>query len=93
MSDQPRNAGQTRHDGMTVALVVVGIVLLLPGACSLFFAAQVIAEGDFIRLATRDPYFQMLLVLWAICLAIALGGTLLIRYALRRAHRRQELGG
>ncbi len=40
------------------ALFALGVLLLLPGVCTVFYAAQAIAEGDFIRLATRDPYFQ-----------------------------------
>ena len=91
MSGGTWNAGP-QHDGVTMTLVAVGVLLLLPGACSLLFAVQVIAEGDFIRLAARDPYFQIVLVLWAICLVITLGGALLIRYALRRAKRRETPG-
>ena len=65
-------------------LLALGILLLLPGVCTVFYAAQAIAEGDFIRLATRDPYLQLVLYLWGICLVIALGGGLLVWYAVRR---------
>jgi len=71
-----------------VALVGLGVLLLLPGLCALVFAAQMVATEDVVRLATRDPYFQIVLFVWAICFAVALIGALLIRYAVRR-HRRQ----
>jgi hypothetical protein len=69
---------------LNALLLALGILLLLPGGCTVFYAAQEIAAGDFIRLATRDPYFQFVLYLWGICLVVALGGALLVWYAVRR---------
>jgi len=65
-------------------LLALGILLLLPGVCTVYYAAQVIAEGDFIRRASRDPYLEFVLYLWGICMVIALGGALLVWYAVRR---------
>ena len=86
MSEQQRRP----VSALNVVMIVVGALLLLPGLCVLFFVAQTIATEDVVRLATRDPYFQIVLVVWAIGLAITLVGVLLIRYAMRR-HRRQGL--
>lgn len=68
-------------------LIVIGVILLLPGLCTLVFAAQILATEDIVRLATRDPYFQPILVLWIVCLLISTGGILLLRHAGRRARR------
>jgi len=76
---------QQPMSAVNALLLALGILLLLPGVCTVFFAAQAIAEGDFIRLATRDPYFQFVLFIWGICLAVALCGGLLVWYALRRS--------
>ena len=86
MSEQQRRP----VSALNVVMIVVGALLLLPGLCALFFVAQTIATEDVVRLATRDPYFQIAMVVWAVCLAITLIGVLLIWYAARR-HRRQGL--
>ncbi|MFL6971654.1 MAG: hypothetical protein ACJ8F2_07025 [Xanthobacteraceae bacterium] len=75
--------------GVTVLLLIIAVVLLLPGLCTVLFAGQMIATEDVVRLATRDPYFQLLLALWVICLLVSLGGVFLLRYALRRARIRE----
>jgi hypothetical protein len=65
-----------RHPGLAALIIVIGIVLLLPGICSLIFIATFFAE---------DPsgFFTEggLLLLWLFCFAIAAGGILLIRRA------------
>ena len=76
---------------MTALLLIIAVVLLLPGLCSIVVAGQMVATEDVVRLATRDPYFQLILMLWGICLLISLGGVVLLRYALRRG-RTRELG-
>ena len=53
-------------------LVLVGIVLLLPGLCSLAF---MIAFGG------RDA--GPIGLLWLVCFAIGIGGIMLIRYAVK----------
>jgi hypothetical protein len=71
-----------KQDGcLTAILVLVGIVLLLPGVCSLVFMATVLHEGDaFVRFAG----------FWLISFAIAAGGIWLIRYARRNAGDRNS---
>jgi hypothetical protein len=58
--------------GIAILLVVIGVVLLLPGLCALFFISQ----------ASRNDYG--FITLWLICFAISAGGVALIVRALRR---------
>jgi hypothetical protein len=55
-------------------MVIIGIVLLLPGVCSLFFifAGGVPSGND-----------GALLGLWLVCFLVAFGGVMLIRQAFR----------
>jgi hypothetical protein len=62
-----------------VLLIGIGIILLLPGLCSL--AAIVILSGIDPRGIFNDG---RLVLLWAGCIAVSIGGIMLIRYALRR---------
>ena len=57
-----------------VLLILVGIILLLPGLCSL--AAIVILAGGGLD--------GRLLLLWMFCFAVSAGGIWLIRYAVRK---------
>jgi hypothetical protein len=57
---------------LAVFLVLVGIVLLLPGICSLIFMGQFGAGGG-----------GALAGLWLLCFAIAAGGIALIAFAIR----------
>jgi hypothetical protein len=57
-----------------ILLILVGLVLLLPGLCSLAFLA----------LMLRDPNIPgMFVLIWLITFAIAAGGIVLIRHAVR----------
>jgi hypothetical protein len=58
----------------TIMLVIVGVVLLLPGVCAAFF---VVTSGQ-----SADMWGSFGL-LWLICFAVAFGGVMLIRHALR----------
>jgi hypothetical protein len=53
-------------------MVLFGSILLLPGICAIVF------------MASGGPWDSGLATLWFICLAIAAGGVLLLRSALRR---------
>jgi uncharacterized membrane protein YjjB (DUF3815 family) len=68
-----------RHPGVTVLLIVAGVVLLFPGLCSLFVIFALF--GDDVRDALNDGG---LVALWTVCLAISAGGILLIRQAWKR---------
>jgi hypothetical protein len=61
---------------LSILLFVIGVVLLLPGLCALFF----MGVGG-----STEPIFVLL---WAICFAIAAGGIALMAYAIRRQRRR-----
>jgi hypothetical protein len=61
--------------------IVFGVILLLPGACSLGFMALMLGQpngGDAGGLA----------LLWLICFAISFGGVMMIRSAIRGPRRR-----
>jgi predicted membrane protein len=73
----------------TVAIklaLVVGILLLLPGMCSVFFAGAMFLSdpGEFIKQLGRDPILQSIMVLWAACLLVSVGGFILVRHAWKR---------
>jgi len=65
---------QGRSGGVTAVLILIGIVLLLPGVCSVIFMATVLHEDDAL---VRFGGF------WFLSLALAAGGIWLIRYARR----------
>ena len=90
MSEEPPRAGPALSPGVTALLTVIGVILLVPGVCVVFMAAQMLSAGDVVRQVTRDPIVQMILVLWGICLLISLGGIFLLRYAVRRARMHRE---
>jgi thiol:disulfide interchange protein len=76
---------------VTALLIVIGVILLLPGLCTVVVAVQFVPTENVVQSAARDPFFQMLLVLWLVCLAISLGGIFLLRHAVRRARRSGEI--
>jgi hypothetical protein len=61
------------HPALRALLVLIGLILLLPGACTLFF---VFSMPD---LGTDGS----IVLLWLVCLGISVGGLLLIRAAMR----------
>jgi lipopolysaccharide export LptBFGC system permease protein LptF len=61
-----------RPVGVTVTMVIFGIILLLPGVCSVVFMAGMGVSG-------ADPVVG----LWAICFLISLGGVWLLIRAFR----------
>ena len=88
MSEEAPRDRPAPSPAVTALLMVVGVILLLPGLCVVYMAASMFAaEGvaDLPRLAGNDPFFQAILILWGICLAISLGGVFLLRYTTRRA--------
>ena len=90
MSDDRGAATSAPSPGVTALLVVLGVILLLPGLCVVVMAISMLPTGDVVRLATRDSIFQMILVLWGICLVISLGGIFLLRHSVRRARRQRS---
>ena len=61
---------QPRYTGWQIAMLVIGIILLLPGLCSLFFLIGMASD-----LARGDPYIGAVVVLWIICFLIWLTST------------------
>jgi uncharacterized membrane protein YjjB (DUF3815 family) len=59
-----------------MVMILAGIILLLPGICSLGFMA---AEGSRMVSETGD-----ILLLWLFCFAISAVGIIVIRAAIRR---------
>jgi len=86
-AEGPRAA---RSSVLTVVMFVAGIVLLLPGLCTMVVAANIVATEDVVRLVTSDPYFQIVLMVWGVCLLIALAGVVLLWYAVRRIREAQS---
>jgi hypothetical protein len=65
--------------------LLFGLLLLLPGACSLVFA--VLSVPEFIRNPSNGDAIPFVL-LWAVCFAISIGGIFIIRWALSRQRGR-----
>jgi hypothetical protein len=81
MSDpQPRGPTPGRNPWVTALLILIGIILLLPGLCSLVFSIAMFGDpggyGD-------DPGILSLMIF---CFLIGAGGIALIVFAIRR-HR------
>ena len=68
------------YSGGQIALIVIGIILMLPGACAVVFMAQMAGEVRW-----SDPYVQIIIALWAVCFAVSAIGVVLIVVARRRA--------
>ena len=69
----PPPAGRPQGLGgcLVAFLVLVGIVLLLPGLCSLIFLGMIGGGGG------------SLVLLWLVCLLISVAGIILIQYAIK----------
>ena len=75
--------GAPKYTGGQIALIVCGVILLLPGLCSIFFVLSLAA--DFNAKSFFDPIEQMILVLWGLCFAVSAVGIWMIVAARRRA--------
>ena len=62
---------------------IVGVILLLPGVCSLRFMAVLVP--DTLKRPSHVSDLGALEALWLFCFAISFGGILMIRAALRRS--------
>jgi len=85
MSDQPTGQPpaprRTRNPFVTGLLIFIGVILLLPGLCSLIFVAVGLSQGGLFDGGSVD---SSILTLWLICLTIGAGGVTLIIFAVRR---------
>jgi hypothetical protein len=82
MSDQRqgRPPGPTpgRNPWVTALLILVGLILLLPGLCSLIFSAMLLKDAGSLGL---EPGIQLLLFF---CFVVGACGVALIWFAIRR---------
>jgi hypothetical protein len=65
-ADRPHLPPARRHPLLTVLMVIIGIILLLPGVCSLVFLALAGGSGG------------ELWGLWMVCFVISFGGIALL---------------
>ena len=72
VSPTPAPPRERRHPLLTALMVVVGLILLLPGICSVFFIGSM-SGGSSGAWAG----------LWAICFAISAGGVVMLARAAR----------
>jgi hypothetical protein len=81
--DTPQPSPRLQHTGGEIAMILVGVVLLLPGLCSL-----VLALGSISDWRSSDPILQALLGLWVLCFIVSGIGIALIWLARRNARAR-----
>jgi len=79
MSDlQPQPPARRPSAWLSALMILIGIILLLPGACAGFFVAA----------SVMDPpgFFEdsAIVALWLVCFMVAAGGIALIWLAVRR---------
>jgi len=82
MSDQrqatPGGPNPRRNPLVTVLLILVGIILLLPGLCSVIFSVAMLSDSGNLG---GDPGILSLMIF---CLLVGAGGVALIVFAIRR---------
>jgi hypothetical protein len=74
------------YTGGEIALILLGALLLLPGACSLYFVVALTIEKHGNPLS--DPYVGPFAAIWVISFFIAAAGAGLIWLARRNARAR-----
>ena len=71
--------GARPHPAVAILVTICGVILLLPGLCSLVFIGALVSD---------DPKGLFddagLLLLWGVCLAISFGGIMMIWRVWRR---------
>jgi hypothetical protein len=84
MSEPQTPIPQRRKSAAAVLMIISGIVLLLPGLCSLFFVVGFALSEPQNLFKFDDAITGSLWVLWGICFVVAIGGALLLRLGWRR---------
>jgi hypothetical protein len=74
---QPRGPTPGRNPWVTALLILVGLVLLLPGLCSVILTGIMLTNGG----PGNDTEFLPVLI---ICFLVGAGGVALIVFAIRR---------
>ena len=72
----PTGQSPNRNPWVTALLILIGIILLLPGLCSLIFFAPIIHDSGNLR---TDPGSLLIF-----CIFVGAGGVALIVIAIRR---------
>ena len=80
MSQQTSSPREPRRVWLWVLLILIGVVLLFPGACAAIVVVTSIGQPALFR----DSLF---VTLWLVCFAISAGGIALIWWAVRRLRR------
>ena len=88
MSEQTPQSVRPRYTGGQIAMLAIGGILLIPGACSLFFMIGMASD-----LARGDPIVQMIAGLWIICFFISAAGIALIYVARKDARAAAPASG
>ena len=83
--DNPPPSPTLQHTGGEIAMILIGVVLLLPGLCSL-----VLALGSMSEWRSGDAILQALIGLWVICFIVSGVGIALIWLARRNARKRMS---
>jgi hypothetical protein len=85
MTEPRPEARASRPTALTIVMVIVGILLLLPGLCAIFFAGSMfVSDGAaLVRDFGRDPIMNLILILWAVCFGVSLFGIWLLQRAWR----------
>jgi hypothetical protein len=63
-------------------MLIFGIVLLLPGSCSVVFVLRLLSDRS---ADWHHPVMMLLGPLWAVTILLAIGGIFIIRAAVRRS--------
>jgi uncharacterized membrane protein HdeD (DUF308 family) len=83
---EPNTAGpseQPRYTWGQITVIAIGVILLLPGLCSLFVMVSMVPWN------ISDPFFSLVATVWMFGLLISAGGAWMI-YAARK--RTKEAG-
>lgn len=83
MSEPDAPPPTLQHTGGEIAMILIGVLLLLPGLCSL-----VMALGSMSDWRSGDPILQAVAVFWVLCFIVSGVGIALIWLARRNARRR-----
>jgi hypothetical protein len=74
-----------RYTGGQIVMTVIGVILLLPGLCSLLFMLTMISELSF-----NDPIGGTIVTVWIVCFAFSAVGIALIYVARKDGKRRHD---
>jgi hypothetical protein len=84
MSTPDNSPAPARYTGLQIAMTVIGVILLLPGLCSLFFMISMASE-----IRTSDPIVQLVISVWVVCFFVSAIGVALIYMARKDARKAQ----